>query len=249
MAVQPSSERALLVGLPAEFQQLPDALRDELSRHGQLHALARNKVLIPFGTSRPPVVAVRTGLMAISHPTRRERLVITDFLRVQEVFFASLTGEDVADYELRSVAPANVVTWPAHVFRQVAFASAPFSRWLVERINRRLHAQYYRQARLTAPLDQQMAYLLWTLADTELSDGRRLLNIKVPQADIASYLGITREEVSRKKQVLEKAGYLSDTETGLELSYELPQLFSPQSGVTSPWGEEGPAAATMPMPL
>ena len=242
-------ESTLLIGLPDAFRQLPEAQRAELCAYGKQHAVPRNEVVMPFGTARPPVLAVRSGLLTIEYPTRRERTVITAFLHAHDLFFSSLDGKDVSAYDLRSVAPSVVIVWPSAVFRHVVASSAPFGRWLAEQTNQKLQSQYLRQAQLSAPLDQQLAFLYWSLAESELPDGGRLLNTKVPQADLASYLGVTREEVSRKKQILERVGYLRDTETGLVLSAELPRLFSPQSGVTNPWRDTGLSAESDMAPL
>jgi CRP-like cAMP-binding protein len=87
--------------------------------------------------------------------------------------------------------------------------------------------------RNTDPLEVRLAYLLWTLAEL-LPDGHRRIPSDISQAPLASLLGVPREEVSRKRNLLVKTGYLFErdgdwfidpstplllTSTGYDLNY------------------------------
>jgi CRP-like cAMP-binding protein len=62
--------------------------------------------------------------------------------------------------------------------------------------------------RITEPLEVRLAGFLWSIG-IPAGDGSRRIPSVIPQPYIASYLGASREEVSRKRQLLIRSGYLS----------------------------------------
>lgn len=91
------------------------------------------------------------------------------------------------------------------------------AKWLGWTTAEKLHFAVY-------SLQVRLAHLYWSLAET-LADGRRVLTLKIPQNLLAEILQTTREEISRKKSTLEKAGYIHTTNEGLELDPTVPNLF------------------------
>lgn len=71
-------------------------------------------------------------------------------------------------------------------------------------------AKYFSETakRVTQPLEMRLAGFLWNLG-MPADDGTRRIPSAIPQQCIASYLGASREEVSRKRQLLIRSGYLS----------------------------------------
>jgi CRP-like cAMP-binding protein len=57
---------------------------------------------------------------------------------------------------------------------------------------------------------------LYELAD-EAPDGRRVLSKRVTQAELASYVGMSREQVNKKMRELEAKGLIRRTDDGYEL--------------------------------
>jgi CRP-like cAMP-binding protein len=66
--------------------------------------------------------------------------------------------------------------------------------------------------RITEPLELRLAGFLWSIG-IPVSDGSRRIPSVIPQPYIASYLGSSREEISRKRQLLIRSGYLSKRDT------------------------------------
>lgn len=62
--------------------------------------------------------------------------------------------------------------------------------------------------RITEPLELRLAGFLWNIG-IPVGDGSRRIPSAIPQPYIASYLGASREEISRKRQLLIRSGHLS----------------------------------------
>ena len=232
-----TSDKALLVGLPREFSLLDEEMRDELARSGRLLSPPRNEVIVPFGDPRPPVLVVRSGLLALLHPGKDEKPVVADFFGTHAVVFPARAGQDASPFEVRSVVGSHVVAWPIEQLSRAILRTPPFALAMLEAMNARATERYFHHARVRSmPLETQLAYLLWSLAEAE-DNGGRSLRMKISQDVIASYLGVAREEVSRKKSLLQRAGYLEATEDGMSLAPEVPGLFLPQGGVNTAWSE------------
>lgn len=73
------------------------------------------------------------------------------------------------------------------------------------------HVRLFYARRNTDPLEVRLAYLLWTLAEL-MPDGHRCVPSGLSQSSLASLLGVPREEVSRKRNLLVKTGYLFERE-------------------------------------
>ncbi len=234
---------SVLLGLPVAFDVLKPETREQLARQARLVSLAKGEVLIETGMVNPPVFAVRSGLLALSHVQLGDVHTVTDFFMAQDLFVGSMSQDDVAPFEIRSVAPSVVVSWPMEPVMQ-AFAQNPeFSQWVMRYLVRRQARMHFHRARIAClPLEAQLAFFLWSVSEPAREPGQRLVTVRIPQALLASYFGVTREEVSRKKALLEKAGYLHTVSEGLLLTEHLPVVFAMQTDGPAPWESPWPQA-------
>ncbi len=243
----PALVASILLGLPVAFEALRPETREQLARQARLVSLAKGEVLIETGMVNPPVFAVRSGLLALSHVQLGDIQTVTDFFMAQDLFVGSMSQDDVAPFEIRSVAPSVVVSWPMEPVMQ-AFAQNPdFSQWVMRYLVRRQARMHFHRARIAClPLEAQLAFFLWSVSEPARQPGQRLVTARIPQALLASYFGVTREEVSRKKALLEKAGYLHTTPEGLLLTEHLPVVFAMQTDAPAPWESPWPHARQAP---
>jgi CRP-like cAMP-binding protein len=228
-------QQGVLIGLPEAFQRLDVVNRAELANTSQVHSLQRNEVLVAYGDAMPRAFAVRSGMLSLGYPTHVQEIVITDFFSLHDVYCPALRPGEPASYEVRSVGRCTVVSWPLAVFDRTLAANGDFCYWYLNQSKRRLEAHQLHRARLNAlGLEARYAFFLWSIAE-QTGSGEREVLVKIPQQTVASYLGVAREEVSRKKQLLQKAGFIRETDHGLILSPRLPYLFSSAEGGLLPW--------------
>lgn len=235
----------VLLGLPKEFRLLPDWAQQQLGANGRIVELKRGEVLTPYGHQSAPAFVVRNGLLTVNCYGRLDRMVVTDFLHVHEMFFTGVSFDEPSIYEVRAVRSSSVMTCPSDVFRKILRASPDFSAWAVERQVRKQMAQHLHRARLAAMRNmyERIMYVLWNLAEPQ-SDGSRTLRHKIPQETIGSFLNASRPEVNRNMRDLEDTGYITRTDEGLLLSHESLALFNEVGNLGSTWADPGaPATA------
>jgi len=85
------------------------------------------------------------------------------------------------------------------------------------------HLYIVRSRQRLDPLEVRLAWLLWTLSQSE-ADGIRRVPNEVPQSVLASILGASREEINRKRRMLLRAGFLSADEHGARLEASIALL-------------------------
>ncbi|WP_162570994.1 MULTISPECIES: Crp/Fnr family transcriptional regulator [unclassified Variovorax] len=215
-----------LLGLPQAFSNLPDHARQKLAESATVRTFARNEVVIPPGQLSPPVVALRSGLLVLSFTGDVEGGIASDFVRPLDVFSGSTRLRIFSSGTLSAVSASAAVLWPVEAFREALLSSADFAVWYLDGLERRLAHHYLHRARVVhLSGEAQYAYFLWAMSEPT-TDGRRLMKVKIPQQLVASYLGVGREEVSRRKTLLEKTGHISQTSAGLELMDSIVHLFS-----------------------
>lgn len=230
-----AQDDSVFIGLPDAFRRLEARQRALLIEQAEVRFLQRNEILIPYGEPDPRAFALRAGLLTMAYPTGTHQFVITDFFTPYDVHASLRPPGCRALFQVRSVGRSAVVCWPLALFNEVLGRSTGFCLWYLEQSKRRLETLQIQRARMHAlDLEARYAYFLWSLAETS-KDGRREVTVKIPQQTVASYLGVSREEVSRKKQLLEKAGFIAETPDGLALSPRLPCLFSHAQDGLMPW--------------
>ncbi len=170
-------------------------------------------------------------------PSDGEEAVWTDFLVAGQAWLPSLDPTLFGFVELVALTPCEVDVLPAVAFSTLTAGSA---LWAAEHLHAahcavgRLHV---RRAIDALGMENRLALFWWALSRPD-DEGVRVFEGRIPQHIVASYLKVSREEVSRKTQVLERAGYVK-VETRRVLVYpdvafllghhaEWTKLFDPQ---------------------
>ncbi len=230
-----AQDESVFIGLPNVFRRLETRQRAALAEHAEVRFLQRNEVLIAHGEPGPRAFALRAGILTMGYPTGASQIVVTEFFTPHDVHTSLRPPASPTPFQVRSVGRSAVVCWPLAVFNDVLARNAEFCFWYLEQSKRRIETLQSQRARMhVLDLEARYAYFLWSIAE-QSRDGRREVAVKIPQQTVASYLGVSREEVSRKKQLLEKAGFIEETPNGLALSPRLPCLFSLGEDCLLPW--------------
>lgn len=110
--------------------------------------------------------------------------------------------------ELRALSAGSIAVLPRAAARQLMLTAPEVALFVANQaLNALVRARIFHTRRNTDPLDVRLAHVLWMLAERR-EDGLRQVIADLPQTEIASFLGVTREEVSRKRKLLIRAGYL-----------------------------------------
>jgi CRP-like cAMP-binding protein len=216
--------------IPTMLRGLPDDVQAQLRSVGYSAAFRKGETLLHAGQLASEVYFVRSGWFAFQvagavsalHGAGEPILVGLGRAHPRSV-------GDLVALTTGSVAVIERVALRTQLLRHPEVLLAILNHKLVTLTRTRL--LYAR--RNTDPLEVRLAYLLWTLAEL-LPDGHRRIPSDISQAPLASLLGVPREEVSRKRNLLVKTGYLFErdgdwfidpstplllTSTGYDLSY------------------------------
>jgi CRP-like cAMP-binding protein len=205
--------------------ELPPHVRQALAKEAKLVEYRKNQKVIEFGQPVPSVLAVRSGLLAVIHSPDQEKPSV-DFARPSDLYAESTAGDNISSSEVLALMTSTVVQFPVHAFRNAMLSHAPFGLWYVNVVENQRNQQYLHRVQMRTLKDEaRFAYFLWTLADVD-GDDRRILRTKLPERIIALYLGVGREQVNRKKQLLEKTGYITQTDGGIVIDSSLATLFA-----------------------
>lgn len=221
-----ASSRAT-VGLPAAFDALPTWTLEQLARTGQLLNLRRGAVAQEDGQADPAVIVVQAGLLCTVQVTRSSTDTVTGFFRPGDLLMSCLQDDRQAASTVHSVTASSVWTWTRRAIREVLAESPLFGVLAVQKLVERQQALQLQHAlNRTLPVEALYAHFLWSMSVPMPLSEDRLMTYKISQQMVASYLHVTREELNRRKQLLEKAGYITTIDEGLKLSSTLPVLFA-----------------------
>ena len=228
-----------LLGLPEVFERLRPADRETLERHARLITLPRNTHLFSAGDPVDHTFVMRTGLIGYTLRLPDGRDEVPDFFRAQEILTPVCEPGAASPLDAVSVGgAATAVSWPTMLFRGVMLSDARLALWFCDQLAERQRLAYLRRslyATLRRYPERRLASFYLQFAEKR-GDGRREMTLKVPQQMIAAYIGVRREEVSRKKQQLERMGYLTTTPSGgLAFAPNIDELTNPPPGALPPW--------------
>lgn len=214
----------LLTGLSSVFSTLSPALRERLSQAGTLCPATREQPLVFRGRTRGLVCIARNGILfQRAHPRSGLSSGVTEFYKAGVL--VALPAHHVYG-RIYAVRRSNVVVWDIHEFFALAAQDPNLAQWAFEEMQSQTTARYAEALSADVySLEALLAHLQWRLAEPYI-EGRRLLSTRLPQSLMAEYFRISREEVSRKKQLLEKSGYIQETSQGVILDSLTPSLFA-----------------------
>lgn len=216
--------------------QLGGAYFDPLTTPGEVMVLlalakvqsyGRRATVSAAGEVAQPWLHVNSGILGLRVAARPdEPAVWTDFLTPGQSWApAHPEGLELSLVELVALTPSQVVTVPQAVYRELCKQSSVWMDAELQAAQRALLRHHVRRAVDALPLEGKLAYFWWALS-VPYTEGQRVFIGHISQHVLASFLRVSREEVSRKTQMLEKAGYLKVENQRVILYPDVAFLFS-----------------------
>lgn len=227
--------------LPRGFLLCTPEQREALQAAAEIITAKNNEILVELGQFEPPVLVLLKGVYCLQNMGKEADKTATDFMLAPYTLTCGLLPRDVSPYEVLSMGATISMTIPLDVFRKVLVQAPRFASWMMAIYVRALaQSRFYRARVATLSLEARMAYFYWTISEPVAGSTDRLVRVKIPQHSLCSYFGVAREEISRKRKTLERAGYLTPDGPMLRLNPELVYLFSLQAPapLENPWNDE-----------
>jgi CRP-like cAMP-binding protein len=207
-AAPPSARKAArhpLTLLPNVLKVLGPEAQAKLRKHSYVESVPKGQLVMQTGEIFHDVIVVQSGWLAADIDD-----VCVNLLPANTFFFLYL-GDVVrpAICNLRAVSSStSIAVIDKDAFWDALSEAPQIMRSLCDSLVLQMsRAQVDTAKRITEPLELRLANFLWGIG-VPVGNGRRRIPSVIPQPYIASYLGASREEVSRKKQLLIRANYL-----------------------------------------
>lgn len=120
-----------------------------------------------------------------------------------------------SQFYLTTLLKSEVAIIPESLIRQMQSTELAWTNWALNMSLHQLSRKYAVQAIRAQPLEKKLLKLWWMLAQPSDDGSNRVFYGKLPQNLLASYFSAPREEISRKMQLLEKAGYITVTKNSV----------------------------------
>lgn len=214
----------LLQGLPSFFNCLSESELRILSESYIAHEFKKGSELYRANSTNIIIVLVRTGLVASQIYDEAGNAMLVHIAGPNSLVFPGYGFESPGVFDTVGVSPGFALIWPASEFKKVLGSNAVFSSRVLELVlnKRQQDAVHWVRAR-SCSLEKRLALFYWNLSDKQ-TDSTRYFSNTISQKAIATFLGTSREEVSRKTSLLEKAGYLRIDEEGITIDGEMCRL-------------------------
>lgn len=202
----PQTARRPLSILPPLFANLSEEAKDRIRAASYTSSLQKNEVLVRAGEMPSDVILVQSGWLVAELDN-----VCVSLLPPNSVYFLYALEAKASVCDLLAVANNTTVAvidkdtlWS--VLEESPSILSGLCDSLVQQIGK---SQVAIARRVTEPLERRLANLLWETGIPCGNGARRIPNI-IPQKYMASYLGASREEISRKRKMLVVAGCLTE---------------------------------------
>lgn len=225
VSYRPKQSASTLSGLPALFNCLSDGELALLSNSYKGFDYKKGAVLYHGNAVNVPVLFIRTGLVCSQTYEETGESLIAQLFGPNSLVFPGYSTSGQGGFDFVGLAPGFVLSWPAATFKQVLTSNAVFATRVLDLMLGRRHEDAVNIARArSCSLEKRLALFYWSLSESREGALRYFPNT-IPQKAIAAFLGTSREEVSRRTSLLEKAGYLRLEEDGMSLDEEMCRLF------------------------
>jgi CRP-like cAMP-binding protein len=209
---------------PSEFDHYTPEQRADILAHAKLTLYKKGEPVWKAGQLVDFLAATQSGLFALEYEESESSATICHICKAPEVLLMGFTSA-VAPMTMRALTPGAALVVPLDVVgKHTLQAPAVLATAFRARVERVYAAQYLYALLQNAPPERRLAYAYWQLSEIDAA-GRRVVRAKVPQAELAKFIGTSREEVSRKRSLLEQGFLLTAEEDVLVLDDDLPLVF------------------------
>jgi CRP-like cAMP-binding protein len=208
--------------LPGALHALPEDAQAQLRKVGYSKALRKGERLLEAGQLVNEMFFVRSGWLSF----QAAGSVASLFTAGDPILTGLSRAPPRCIGDVIALTSASVAVLPRDELRTYLLRHSDVMMGLFHHVLlgvNRLRLFYAR--RNTDPLEVRLAYLFWTISE-QTDSGERRIPGALAQAPLASLLGVPREEVSRKRNLLVKTGYLYENEGEWYLDPSTPLLLT-----------------------
>ena len=191
--------------LPSLMNDLSAEAKQRLRDTSSVYDVAKGKTLLRTGQFFDGIIVVQSGWLAADIDN-----VCVSLMPPNSLFLLRLgVAPRAASTNVRVVSANTTIAMLDRDVLETALLESPSTLMtLCDALLRRVRQGFEHTASIALhPLEHRLATFLWEYGHP-IVDGARRAPSGVPQLDLASYLGASREELSRKRQLLIRAGYL-----------------------------------------
>jgi CRP/FNR family transcriptional regulator len=186
--------------------------------------IAANETLWCEGEARSHIFIVKTGAVCLSRTLPNGRRIVLDFAYPGDIIGL---GADSHPCDAHTVQLTRLETIPVAAFKRAVAEDAEFGRQASIEVANALTAAYQHVvviSKLSA--NERLASFLMTLSDRNEARGLSGASILLPmkRLDIADFLGLTIETVSRTFTRFRDAGWITMEQHNVVVFRDLPKL-------------------------
>lgn len=200
------------------FQPLPEDVRRSLAQRRRIVTLKKGDVLAEAGQRCADVFLVSNGKIRIDSGDAGLPTATTGFLTSQEFFVEDVTVDAyVMQNTLTAVLHSTVQLLPLSAMRELCLRYPSVLLNSMDLVSERIQGLRKQLRRMTTQeAEVVIGRALYELSD-EVAGGKRVLSKRITQTALASYVGMSREQVNKKMRELELKGLIRRVEDGYEL--------------------------------
>ena len=212
------------------FDDVEDALVERLEKASLLRRLAPHSYLFNQYSEARGVYVLEAGVIMIERSSAAGRRQILGFSYPGD--FVGLTRDERYEYSVQSLTEAEIREFPIGLFSQLTEAS-PQLKMNVNRIGGSVfsHAIDHVFALGQKKAHERVCYLLQEISNRRLETEKDVVELPMTRQDIADYLGLTMETVSRAMRKLKSDGII-DIEGNHRVRLLQPDLVADMGSVT-----------------
>jgi CRP-like cAMP-binding protein len=215
------ASRTGLALLPAPFNKLSDFDQQLIKQTGTLLEVKKGESVLKAGEQSRYGYYLQSGWCSVSVEG-----YVAELLAPKSTFLASLSMNTPAWAEVVALSKATLYCYELNTLHDIVMRNPQLAILFMETTLQRLaRAHIFYALKGSQPLEQRLADVLWHVS-TVNDDGSRTVPASLTQTVLASLLGSTREEVSRRKQLLIKTGYLYQEGSDWLLDAMTPMMLS-----------------------
>jgi CRP/FNR family transcriptional regulator len=202
----------------SRLQALDSSILARLNDKSRAVSLIEGSPIVVEGDSATSIYRVRSGVVSIFKLLPDGRRQVTGFLYSDGFIGVTFNMEDVYGYTAEAVTRCILDVWPRPALDRL-FDEVPAVRrlFLAEMADELTAAQDRMLMLARRSAEERVAVFLLAMARRQADiEGRRLDAVDIPMrwADIADYLGLTPETVSRTLSVLRDRGIIQTGQRG-----------------------------------
>lgn len=205
-------QKKLCAGKVPMFENLDYDELVAISNKIKHKSFEKGELIFREGNISDVLYFVSTGRIKIYKYTKDGKEQILHILSEGDFFGElNLLKSTIYNFNAKAIDKTNICTLTKQEFKNIMIQNPEISIKLLESVGNRLsEAENLAQNLATNDIDSRMAYLILDLTEKYGISDEKYLSVKLPlsREEMANYIGITRETISRKLKKFEGEGLI-----------------------------------------